>query len=329
MRPCNLRSLRRARHLTPAQLAAQLGVHPSTVSRWERGRHHPRPHHAALLQRLLGLGRVQKSAAHSPRGITSTTWRDGPGYRLALADCFDILPSLPAASVDALITDPPYSSGGLHASERSASARRKYEQTDVRRHRLDFDGDQRDQRSWIRWCVEWLRLCRRALKPGAIVAVFCDWRQLPALTDAIQMADLIWRGTAIWDKTEGARPAPGRPRNQCEFIVWGSKGALPTDRGVPVLPGLHREAIRQRDKHHLAGKPIAVMRWLCKLCLPGGLILDPFAGSGSTGAAALLEGRSFLGIEREPHHCEIAARRLDAAARGLILSAQQSGGAAA
>ena len=53
------------------------------------------------------------------------------------------------------------------------------------------------------------------------------------------------------------------------------------------------------------------MRWLCRLVTPpGGVILDPFAGSGSTGCAAMLEGFRFVGIEQDAEYCEIAARRI-------------------
>jgi DNA modification methylase len=68
---------------------------------------------------------------------------------------------------------------------------------------------------------------------------------------------------------------------------------------------------RLRHNTHRTVKPIALMRWLIRLtCPPGGLVLDPFTGSGSTGAAALLEDRVFLGIEREPEYVDIACARL-------------------
>jgi site-specific DNA-methyltransferase (adenine-specific) len=64
-------------------------------------------------------------------------------------------------------------------------------------------------------------------------------------------------------------------------------------------------------------KPLALMRWLVRLlCPPGGLVLDPTVGSGTTGAAAVLEGRRFLGIELEPAYIEIAAARIAHHARG-------------
>lgn len=62
---------------------------------------------------------------------------------------------------------------------------------------------------------------------------------------------------------------------------------------------------------HPTVKPIALMRWLCRLVTPpGGTVLDPFAGSGSTGCAAVLEGFDFIGIEREAEYVEIARARI-------------------
>nr|MBP7651411.1 site-specific DNA-methyltransferase [Phenylobacterium sp.] len=66
-----------------------------------------------------------------------------------------------------------------------------------------------------------------------------------------------------------------------------------------------------RTNHHPTVKPVALMRWLCRLVTPpGGLILDPFTGSGSTGVAAILEGFRYLGIEREPEYVAIAEARI-------------------
>lgn len=83
-----------------------------------------------------------------------------------------------------------------------------------------------------------------------------------------------------------------------------------------------------RVNHHPTVKPIALMRWLCRLVTPPeGLVLDPFTGSGSTGCAAVREGFRFLGIEEEAEYVEIATRRLawhvqqrrDETAQGLLL----------
>ena len=66
------------------------------------------------------------------------------------------------------------------------------------------------------------------------------------------------------------------------------------------------------SNHHPTVKPLALMRWLCRLITPpGGIVLDPFLGSGSTMAAALAEGFRCVGIEREPEFVELARRRVE------------------
>jgi len=225
-------------------------------------------------------------------------------------DAIAWLQTLPDASVDALITDPPYASGGLHASARQAAPSIKYQQSGIKSPRVDFPGDARDQRSHLAWMAMWLSQCQRVLKNGAPVCVFSDWRQLPLTTDAIQCAGFVWRGIMVWDKTEGVRPQKGRPRAQCEYIVWGSKGDMPLTRKAPTIPGCVREVVRQADKHHMTGKPTPLMRQLVKICEPGGIILDPFAGSGTTLLAAKLEGYGYLGCEISDYYATIAQQRL-------------------
>ena len=79
-----------------------------------------------------------------------------------------------------------------------------------------------------------------------------------------------------------------------------------------------RNGMNTKDgkNNHPTVKPTDLMRYLCRLVTPpGGTILDPFAGSGSTGKAAKMEGFSFVGIEREKEYCEIAKKRIESAAR--------------
>ena len=225
-------------------------------------------------------------------------------------DALTVLPTLPANSFDALITDPPYASGGVHASARQRSPNEKYMQSGGQQLHADFPSDERDQRSHLAWMQLWLAQCNRVLRDGAPVLLFTDWRQLPLTTDALQCAGFTWRGVAVWDKTEGVRPQLGRFRNQAEYVVWGSKGNMPLGRRAPVLPGVIRESVRKADKHHMTGKPTDLMRQLVKICEEGGRILDPFAGSGTTLVAADLEGYSWTGIEMTGHYHDVARSRL-------------------
>ena len=85
-----------------------------------------------------------------------------------------------------------------------------------------------DQRAFTAFMRDALFQCRQLAKPGGVAAVFVDWRNLPALTDALQMAGWIWRGVVAWDKGN-ARNQPGRFRPDCEYVVWGSNGKMPVN----------------------------------------------------------------------------------------------------
>lgn len=235
------------------------------------------------------------------------------------------LRSLPTASVDALISDPPYSSGGAFRGDRMMDTTAKYVNSENAGMRPDFAGDNRDQRSFEFWCAMWLAECLRIAKPGAVCALFTDWRQLPSTTNALQAGGWVWRGVVPWDKTEATRPQMGRPRAQCEYIVWGSAGALAQRADVGVLPGLIRQIVDPDEKLHIAGKPIAVMSELARYCVPDGVILDPFCGSASTGVGALRRGRRFIGCEVDPHWVSVSDQRMAAEEQGSTIAQVKAG----
>jgi site-specific DNA-methyltransferase (adenine-specific) len=234
-------------------------------------------------------------------------------WALAEGEAVNILRDLPAGSIDAVITDPPYSSGAPHSAGRAAlPPSKKYGLGKGAGHkRPDFHGDNRDQRSFLLWCSMWLAECLRVSTPGAPVVVFTDWRQLPTVTDALQIAGWVWRGLAVWDKTEGARPQMGRFRSQCEYMVWGTNGPSDraTDKAVGVLPGCFRHFVKKADRFHLTGKPTPLMEDVVKICRPEGVVLDPFAGSGTTLVAALAQGRRAIGCELSDEYAAIARGR--------------------
>lgn len=234
-----------------------------------------------------------------------------PNYKFYQGDCLKLLPKLPDESVDAVITDPPYSSGGLSSSARAAMPSKKYIQDNSKLQYPDFYGDNKDQRAYLHWCAMWLGECFRIAKPGSPIVVFTDWRQWPVTTDAIQAGGWTLRGNVVWDKTEAVRPQLGRFRNQCEYALWGSKGDMPTDRKVKVLPGVFRVIVKPKEKYHMTGKPLDLMEKIIQIVEAGGTILDPFAGSGSTGVAALSLGYSFIGIEQSNQYSAIAKNRLE------------------
>lgn len=270
------------------------------------------------------------SRASTPRDVIEGRAR----WCVVEGDALAVLPTLPDGCIDAVITDPPYSSGGMFRGDRAKSTDTKYTQTQSMGRRSDFAGDNKDQRSFMYWCALWLGECLRVSTPAGRAVLFSDWRQLPATTDALQCGGWIWRGIAPWDKTGSSRPIPGGPKNQCEYAIWGSVGALPPGEvGCIVLPGFYsveqddldelphvfRHMVRQDDKHHQTGKPTGLMRELVKIAPAGGLILDPFAGSGTTGVAALLEGRRVILFERVPEYAEISRQRCEAAEQGIVV----------
>ena len=191
---------------------------------------------------------------------------DNQKWEIIQGDALRVLSGFAPNTFDAVITDPPYASGGRTQSEKNQSTAKKYSSMGENAP-PPFDGDAKDQRSWTRWAAEWLYEARKASKPGAPVCMFIDWRQLPAATDALQWAGWIWRGTAVWDKGN-SRPQKGRFRQQAEYIVWGSNGDMPISRPVPCLPGVFKYGNPQ-NRIHLTEKPLQLMRDIVKITEPG------------------------------------------------------------
>lgn len=245
--------------------------------------------------------------AEKTRKRRNTRMRDDQKWEIIQGDALRVLSGFAPNTFDAVITDPPYASGGRTQAEKNKSTARKYSSMGENAP-PPFDGDAKDQRSWTRWAAEWLYEARKASKPGAPVCMFIDWRQLPAATDALQWAGWIWRGTAVWDKGN-SRPQKGRFRQQAEYIVWGSNGDMPISRPVPCLPGVFKYGNPQ-NRIHLTEKPLQLMKDIVKITEAGGHILDPFAGSGTTVLAAVLEGYSATGIEMSDVYAELARERI-------------------
>lgn len=248
------------------------------------------------------------SKAHPP----TATWASPDGRAtLYHGDALAVLAALDDASVDAVITDAPYSSGGMYRADRIQAPHEKYfGNSGTAAAVAAFAGDNRDQRGYAHWAVLWLAQSYRITRPGGVCLLWTDWRQLPATTDALQAGGWIWRGIIPWTKPD-PRPQAGRFTNAAEYVVWGSRGALPIVAGAPCLPGIyHARAPRGEHKHHLVEKPLEVLRALVRIVPSGSIVLDPFSGSGSTGVAALAEGRQFIGVEITNHYTDVATARL-------------------
>lgn len=233
-----------------------------------------------------------------------------------------VLADLPTGSCDVLLTDPPYSSGGMFRGDRSRPVDEKYTQPGggggtplVKKSFGVFDGDSKDQRSWMLWVAAWAWDARRVCGDNGRGFVFTDWRQLPAATDALQLGGWTWRGILAWDKGQDrGLPVRGFFRQNVEFIAWGTNGAIANREDVKEFPGAVVTAPVRSDadgpKIHPTQKPSALLAHLLRV-VPGDRLtaLDPFMGSGSTLVAATQLGHRAVGIEVDERFCEIAANR--------------------
>lgn len=236
---------------------------------------------------------------------------------LLQGDCLELLDGIADESVDMVLLDPPYSSGGLFAGDRKKTTSEKYANNKYNgMNRFpDFSGDNLDQHSFMAFMRMVLTKCRRKSKPGSVCGTFIDWRNLAAMTDALQMAGWIWRGIVVWNKGN-SRAIPGRFRNDCEYIVWGTNGPRPAkfEKGAAIYPGAYSmPAVPSVRKHHQTEKPVELLKKLVQISPEKGTVLDPFMGSGSTGVACVHTGRDFIGIELDGYYFRTAQERIQMA----------------
>lgn len=238
-----------------------------------------------------------------------------------IIDCLEGLKNIPDGSIDLVLTDPPYSSGGAFSGDRKSRTSTKYTATDFdgAAKLPDFSGDNMDQRGFMEFTRQVFAKCREKTKPEGVVVSFIDWRNLPALCDSLQAAGWVWRGIAVWNKPNG-RPQKGRYRNEFEFIVWGSNGPMPFDRGVGCLPGYYRYAnVNAKERSHQTEKPLQLITDLLEIVPPGAIVLDPFMGSGTTAEACIKTGRNYIGFELSKEYHAIAEQRVAEALDQMLL----------
>lgn len=248
---------------------------------------------------------------------------EADGITIYHGEACAVLATLPEASCDVLLTDPPYSSGGMFRSDRMADPSQKYrgwsQNADGSRRPPTneygtFGGDSRDQRSFMLWVAAWSFAALRATRSGGVGFVFSDWRQVPAATDALQVGGWTWRGLNVWDKGVG-RPMKGRFRNHLEFVAWGTNGPVDGSDDYPSAL-IQIPTVGHGEREHVTQKPVDLLQHLLRV-VPGErlTVLDPFLGSGSTLVAARNLGHKCIGVEVEERYCEIAANRL---AQGVL-----------
>lgn len=226
---------------------------------------------------------------------SAVKWTAAAAYRLIGGLCEPILADMEDGSVDHVITDPPYGEV-THKGARGGGM----DQTKL----VNFDCLSDDGfLSMSRQCV---RVARRW------VVMTCEWRH--AVVVEREMPDEFVR-LGVWIKPDGAPQFTGdRPGTGWEAIMilhrlgkkrWNGEGKHAVYR-------ILKHTIGSGVDHHPCQKPIELLRkWVRDFTDPGEHVLDPFAGSGTTGEACLSEGRNVTLIEKDPRWCEFIRRRLN------------------
>jgi DNA modification methylase len=214
------------------------------------------------------------------------------------ADCLDIIHQIPDHRVDAIIMDPPYSN---YRSSRGEGAHAKKLISENPNGALGSAG-----LAWLMRAIA-LESCR-VVKPSGALLVFCDCAALPGIIPMIEAAGPIYKGIIIWNKEHFGNGVGFRMQH--EHIVHFQYGAAKYhNQGTPSVISCTRT--KQADQIHINQKPVDLLESLIKVVTPpGGVVLDPFMGSGSTGKACLNLGRHFIGSDINPDHCERAKRWL-------------------
>ncbi|HEY7669911.1 MAG TPA: DNA methyltransferase [Hyphomicrobium sp.] len=261
---------------------------------------------------------------------------DPEANRVIVGDCIKALKGLPAASVDLVFADPPYN---LQLS------------SDLMRPnntRVDGVDDEWDKfasfAEYDGFSRAWLAECRRVLKPDGAIWVIGSYHNIFRLGAALQDLGFWIQNDVIWRKVN---PMPNfrgkRFTNAHETLIWAARDQrtrptfnyeslkalnddlqMRSDWLFPICSGPERLKDEGGRKAHPTQKPEALLhRVLIASTRPGDIVLDPFFGTGTTGAVAKQLGRRFIGIERDSDYARAAEERI-AKVRPLSLSALET-----
>ncbi|MCG6904859.1 MAG: site-specific DNA-methyltransferase [Rhodobacter sp.] len=247
-----------------------------------------------------------------------------PLNQIIAGDCVEVMNSLPAGSVDLIFADPPYNlqlKADLHRPDNS--------KVDA----VDDAWDQFDSFAvYDKFTKAWLSAAQRLLKPHGAIWVIGSYHNVFRMGAELQnqgfwiLNDVVWRKSNPMPNFRGKRLT-----NAHETLIWASKteGAkytfnyealkalndgiqMRSDWVLPICTGHERLKDGNGDKAHPTQKPESLLhRILIGTTNQGDVVLDPFFGTGTTGAVAKMLGRDFIGIEREAAYRKVAERRLD------------------
>ena len=259
--------------------------------------------------------------------MTTKTKKPGaaelPRNQILAGDCIELMNSLPAESVDLIFADPPYNlqlRGDLHRPDNS---------------KVDAVDDAWDQfasfNAYDRFSQEWLAAARRLLKPNGAIWVIGSYHNIFRVGAAMQNAGYWILNDVVWRKSN---PMPNfrgkRLTNAHETLIWASKSEaakytfnyealkalnegvqMRSDWVLPICTGHERLKDDKGEKAHPTQKPESLLhRVIVATTNAGDVVLDPFFGTGTTGAVAKKLGRDFVGIEREEAYRTVAKKRI-------------------
>ena len=240
-------------------------------------------------------------------------------------DCLTGLAELPSGSVDLVFADPPYNlqlAGGLTRPDNSV---------------VDGVNDSWDQfdsfKAYDYFSESWLNQCHRVLKPNGAIWVIGSYHNIFRLGKTLQdlgfwiLNDVIWRKTNPMPNFRGRRFT-----NAHETLIWAAKSPkskyqfnydsmkmlngdlqMRSDWTLPICNGQERLKDKEGKKVHPTQKPENLLsRVILATTKPGDVILDPFFGTGTTGAVAKRLGRNYIGIEQDRKYAKNAEERLSA-----------------
>ena len=274
---------------------------------------------------ILKTRTVQHTTLIQPREQPRQMSVELPLGQILDGDCVEAMRSIPSGTIDMIFADPPYNlqlGGDLDRPDGS---------------RVDAVDDDWDKfasfSSYDDFTREWLGEARRILKPNGSIWVIGSYHNIFRVGTAMQDAgfwilnDIVWRKSNPMPNFKGTRFT-----NAHETLIWASMGEkakytfnyramktlndelqMRSDWSFPICGGQER---LKKDGHkaHPTQKPEALLyRLLLATTNPGDIVLDPFFGTGTTGAVAKRLGRQWIGIEREDGYCEVALERIEAA----------------
>src|SRR4051812_39424943 len=241
-------------------------------------------------------------------------------------DCVAALERLPEKSIDVIFADPPYNlqlEGDLHRPDQS--------KVDA----VDDDWDQFESfEAYDAFTRAWLLAARRVLKPNGTIWVIGSYHNIFRVGAKMQDLGFWILNDVVWRKTNPMPNFRGRRfQNAHETMIWASRDQkgkgytfnyeamkasnddiqMRSDWLFPICTGGERLKNDNGDKLHPTQKPEALLaRIMMASTKPGDIVLDPFFGSGTTGAVAKRLGRHFVGVDREQVYIDAAQERIDA-----------------